>query len=414
MKKFVTQKDVEEELLAHAPLKMMPADYKLTRPKILLETLGNPQDQLKVIHVAGTSGKTSTAYYVRGLLEVAGKRTGLTVSPHISSITERLQIDGEPMPEEKFVAYFEEFYAQVADVTPRPTFFELLTAFAYWVFAKEQVDYAVVEVGLGGRYDATNVVTRRDKVSVISSIGYDHTEILGETLTEIAGEKVGIIGEACAVFTVQQDPEAMRVIEAESSKQQADLHVVTPGYDAAISAPIYQQQNFSLALSAVQYVAARDGFRLQGTEIVLEDTVVPGRFELYQINGKTLLLDGAHNPQKLRALLADLQAKHIQPAAFVVAFSEAPEKKLRECIQLVTEFADSVRYTEFVIQRDVLRRSADVGMQPFFASPEDALRDALSSQAPFVVVTGSLYLVATLRPFVQQLAASVSAPSLLH
>jgi dihydrofolate synthase/folylpolyglutamate synthase len=413
MKDLTTLSQVEAELLSYAPNRLYGADYKLERVTKLLAHIGNPQQNLRVIHVAGTSGKTSTAYYVRGLLETTGATVGLTVSPHIKTTCERIQIGGAPVSEEKFVQYFNEFYPLVIGFDPRPTYFELMTAFAYWVFDKEKVDYAVVEVGLGGRYDATNTVTRQDKVCIINSIGYDHTEILGETLAEIAGEKAGIIQERNVVFTVPQEEEAAQVIAAEVAKKDATLTTIQPTVDHSLSVPAFQQHNFQLALAAVRYTASRDGLTLpRDVSEVAQSVVVPGRFEVYTIGEKTVVLDGAHNPQKLEAVLGELKERAMQPAVVVAALSEAPDRKVAECVRLLSEYSDRSIYTTFTVQRDVLRRS--VGFEQFshYVRPEDSLveapaeafKRALQGDEPYIVVTGSLYLVSVLRPFVQQQA----------
>lgn len=413
MKDLTTLSQVEAELLSYAPNRLYGADYKLERVTKLLAHIGNPQQNLRVIHVAGTSGKTSTAYYVRGLFETTGATVGLTVSPHIKTTCERIQIGGAPVSEEKFVQYFNEFYPLVIGFEPRPTYFELMTAFAYWVFDKEKVDYAVVEVGLGGRYDATNTVTRQDKVCIINSIGYDHTEILGETLAEIAGEKAGIIQERNVVFTVPQEEEATQVIAAEVAKKDATLTTIQPTVDHSLSVPMFQQHNFQLALAAVRYTASRDGLTLpRDVSEVAQSVVVPGRFEVYTIGEKTVVLDGAHNPQKLEAVLGELKERAMQPAVVVAALSEAPDRKVAECVRLLSEYSERSIYTTFTVQRDVLRRS--VGFEQFshYVRPEDSLvevpaeafKRALQGDEPYVVVTGSLYLVSVLRPFVQQQA----------
>lgn len=417
VKKYQSLEEVEQVLLSYAPNRMYAVNYELTRVRGLLDLVGNPQNTLKVVHVTGTSGKTSTSYYVRALLESTGVKVGLTVSPHIKTICERLQISRGPIAEDLFVTYFNEFYSYVKDFEPRPTYFELLTVFVYWVFAKEKVDYAVIEVGLGGRYDATNVVVRQDKVCVINTIGYDHTEILGTTLTQIAEEKAGIIQEENEVFTVVQDLEASVVIEAEVQKKHASLHVVTPSTSKENHAPPFLQSNFALALAAVQYVVVRDSLVLPAyAENMLERVAIPGRFEVYTVKDRTILLDGAHNPQKLRALLQVASDKGMKPAVVVAAFSDAPEHKIRDCAQIVQSFANEVIYTTFVAQRDVLRRSVSlVELQSvdenisrkFIENAVEALQEALKSPCEHVIVTGSLYLVSILRPYVQQMAQEI-------
>ena len=153
------------------------AEYKLDAMQAFMEYLGNPQDKVQVIHVAGTSGKTSTCYYIAALLHGAGYKVGHTVSPHVDEINERVQINLEPLPETQFCEALSEFSDLVAGFDQQLSYFEVMVALAYWYFAKVGVDYAVIEVGLGGRIDGTNVVTRGDKISVITNIGFDHTKI---------------------------------------------------------------------------------------------------------------------------------------------------------------------------------------------------------------------------------------------
>ena len=379
--------------------------------------LRNPQDAVKVIHIAGTSGKTSTAYYVRALLEAAGARTALTVSPHIETIRERVQVGGQPLDEAKFVAYFNAFYPLVHTFDPQPTFFELMTAFFYWICREERVDYAVVETGVGGRLDATNTVSRPDKVCVLTPIGYDHTDILGETLPEIAGEKAGIIQPYNTVFSAVQEAAAAAVFEQVAGERQAKLSVVSAPVDETLPAAPFLQQNFQLALAVVQFIAGRDGLTLPSDlsdpARILQETTVPGRFETYHVGDVTVLLDGAHNPQKLTALFGTLTERKQQPAVVVAAFSEAPRRKILKCVDLVVSFALRTNFTVFTVQRDVLRRSVPLdglrGLTPYgsyFADPMDALDNALRGSEPYIVVTGSLYLVSVLRPYVQQLASA--------
>lgn len=413
MTNMTTLNDVEELLLSFAPSRMNGADYQLERIGGLLARVGNPQNKLKVVHVAGTSGKTSTSYYCRALLESMGVRVGLTVSPHIQTICERVQIHGGPISDDAFVAYFNEFYPLVSGFEPRPTYFELMTAFAYWVFEKEQVDYAVVEVGLGGRYDATNTVLRDDKVCIINSIGYDHTELFGESLAVIAHEKAGIIQENNAVFTVKQTSEAGVVIEDEAQKKHAVLTTVDVIIDSSSPLPAFQQQNFELALAGVQYVANRDHLTLPAdTAELARNVAVPGRFERYKIGEKTVLLDGAHNPQKLEALIQSLPKHDVAKTVVIAAISDAPEKKVAECVRLISTIAEKTVYTTFTIQRDVTRHSVEFAQLSKLVREQDlcieesteALTEALRGSEELLVVTGSLYLVSILRPFVQQMA----------
>ncbi|MDR0285476.1 MAG: hypothetical protein LBI33_11425, partial [Propionibacteriaceae bacterium] len=193
-----------------------------------LARLGDPHDRLRVVHVAGTSGKTSTSYYLRALLEAAGQRTGLTVSPHIEGFNERVQIGGSPLAAGVFGGYVEAMLDRLAPLRGELTFFEFVTALALTVFDREAVRYAVVEVGIGGTDDATNVLRRRDKVAVLTPVGLDHTEKLGHTIAAIAAHKAGIIGPGGVAFTAPQVDEAMAVITRRAADIGATVHVVDP------------------------------------------------------------------------------------------------------------------------------------------------------------------------------------------
>ncbi len=176
----------------------------------LMEELGNPQEQYPIIHVAGTKGKGSVAALCASALKAAGYKTGLYTSPHLWDYTERIQINGEPISHEQLIELVEEVKPAVAKI-PKLTTFEITTALGFLAFDKNDVNAAVIEVGLGGRLDATNIVT--PKVSVITSLSYDHMAVLGNTLAEIAGEKAGIIKEGVPVVSAPQTDEALQVLE---------------------------------------------------------------------------------------------------------------------------------------------------------------------------------------------------------
>jgi len=187
-----------------------PARFKLERMQALVESLGNPQQAYPIIHVAGTKGKGSVCILCASALHAAGYKVGLYTSPHLDDYAERIQIDGEFIPHGELARLVEEIKPYVAAI-PELTTFEITTALAFMYFAKQKVTAAVIEVGLGGRLDATNVV--EPKVSVITSISYDHTLLLGNTLTQIAGEKAGIIKTGIPVVASPQEEEARLVIE---------------------------------------------------------------------------------------------------------------------------------------------------------------------------------------------------------
>jgi dihydrofolate synthase / folylpolyglutamate synthase len=210
--------------------------FGLSRMNKLLEHCGNPQDQLRTVHIAGTKGKGSTAAMLASVLRAAGLKVGLYTSPHIVDIRERIQIDGEWIPEQAVVDIMNRLhpYLQVAAKggdTYAPTFFETFTVIAFLHFLEQQVDVAIFEVGLGGRLDATNVL--RPEACAITPISFDHTDKLGNTLGEIAGEKAGIVKSGVPVISGVQQPEALDVIRAKCAELDASLRVV--GEDIAIS-----------------------------------------------------------------------------------------------------------------------------------------------------------------------------------
>lgn len=387
--------------------------YKLETMREFMAFLDNPQDKVRVIHVAGTSGKTSTAYYIAGLLQAAGYRTGLTTSPHVDEINERVQIDLMPLPEKLFCEQLNVFSVLVEDSGLQLSYFEAMVAFAYWYFAKVKVDYAVIEVGLGGRIDGTNVVTRQDKISVITNIGFDHTKILGNTLPEIAAEKAGIILHGNDVFTHAQAPEIVDVFKRVCQQRQASLHIVEEYRDADLEAlPLFQQHNMGLAVAVAQEALARQNRNLEPRYIhQAVGTYVPARMERITYGGRQLILDGAHNGQKLQTLLESVSEKYPRQAiAAVVAFVTGDEQRMHEGLAQIMRFASHIIVTEFSVEQDVPKQSVPAQQIMSWCQekgydsieiavqPKDALAKLLARPEPVLLVTGSFYLLNHIRP----------------
>lgn len=389
--------------------------YTLDRMRVLMDYLGNPQDSLKVIHVAGTSGKTSTVYYAVALLEATGANVGMTVSPHVDEVNERVQINHTPLPEAAFCKALGEFTDIVEGSGVTPSYFELLVAFAYWEFARQKVDYVVVEVGLGGLLDATNVISREDKLCIITDIGLDHTNVLGSTLTEIATQKAGIIQTRNHVFAYSQSQEIDRVLMRAAHKRQATLHRITAVNERYYqpSLPLFQRRNLYLAEQAVNYVLVRDGKpRLTPEQIQKAAAVhIPARMELFRLGSKTLIIDGSHNSQKLRVLAASVRIKFPdQPIAALTAFVEGQDERWQRGVDVLTTLADRLIITSFKAEQDVPKASvrpatiaaycraisyAAVTVSP---QPEAAFAALLQQPEPILLVTGSFYLLNHIRP----------------
>lgn len=336
---------VEQALNARWP--ETEIDPTLDRIEMLLDFLGNPERTFKSIHVAGTNGKTSTVRMIESLLGAFHRRTGRTTSPHLQSVTERIGIDGEPIHPEDFVRIYDEiapFVELVDSKSEHPmSTFEVLVAMAYSAFADAPVDVAVVEVGMGGRWDATNVIS--SDVAVIMPVGMDHTDYLGETIEEIAGEKAGIIKSRWdtddllappdnVAVVAEQEPEALgvileRAVEVDASVARAgsEFGVVTSaiavggqmltlrglgGDYEEIFLPLageHQAKNAAVALAAVEALFGAGPGRSLDLETVRSGFArasSPGRLERVR-NSPSTFIDAAHNPLGARALGAALE-----------------------------------------------------------------------------------------------------------
>lgn len=407
--------EVYEILEQYAPLpRAIRSADKLESMQELMVLLGNPEKQFQTIHIAGTSGKTSTAYYVAAMLAATGRRVGLTISPHIIEVNERVQLNMVPLEEAAYCVYFSKFLTVLKASKLKPTYFQLLTAFAFWVFAQEKVEYAVVEVGIGGLLDATNIFTRHDKICVITDIGLDHTEKLGKTITEITSQKAGIIQPSNVVFAYDQGDEIMGVLREVSEQQNAELHEIWPLKQSELphNLPLFQRRNWYLAWSVSQYIIeVNHDQKLSDKALALtSQTYIPGRMEIIEHNGKTLILDGAHNAQKLEALAESVKDAY-PDSKYAVLFSLAKSKKhrLHSSTQAVTGLADYLLLTAYDTGKRLRRQSADparVAEQCHLleydtwdieANPHKAFQSIMKRSEQVVVITGSFYIIEQLK-----------------
>ncbi|MEZ0397177.1 MAG: folylpolyglutamate synthase/dihydrofolate synthase family protein [Anaerolineales bacterium] len=304
------------------------AHFDLARMFALLEELGNPQRAYPIIHVAGTKGKGSTCALTAAALMAAGYRTGLYTSPHLQDFVERIQVNGQPISHAGLVALVEQIRPAVAKI-PALTTFEITTALGFLYFAQQNVDAAVIEVGLGGRLDATNVVVPR--VSVITSLSYDHMAVLGNTLTQIAGEKAGIIKPGVPVVSAPQQDEALAVLERVAAERGAPLLLVGREVTFAAGEHSLDGQTLSIVsrsskdaqplslriplLGAHQVVNAATAYAaLQASGLSIGDDAIrrgfasvqwPCRFEIVR-REPPVVLDSAHNADSFEKLAQTL------------------------------------------------------------------------------------------------------------
>ena len=404
--------EAEDVLATYRPdvKEFLGKDMTLDRMRPLMDALDNPQDKLRVIHIAGTSGKTSTSQYLAHMLRLTGNSVGLTASPHVNSILERVQVNDAPITESEFCDELAIFLDKVEGVTPRPSYYELLVAFAYYYFEKAKVDFAVIETGLGGLHDGTNIAQDDHKLCVITDIGYDHMKILGDTLPEISAQKAGIIHPGNYVVMFRQPPEIMQVFRARCETVGAQLQEVRPElindfvFDAQM--PLYQRRNWTLAWSAYQRLANVYNLPVLAGELLEQSRqlTIPGRMEILSHQGRTLILDGAHNSQKMTAFIASFRELYpgVRPT---VMLSVRDRKDFTDLVQQLFELADGLILTSFQVVQDIEHRNArldeiahfckergfvDVAIEP---DQHRAFERLMAAESAIKVITGSFYLI---------------------
>ena len=433
-------------LYAHLPMfqRIGPAAYKkdLGNTLALCEHLGNPHRKFPSIHVGGTNGKGSVSHFLATLCQMSGLKTGLYISPHYRDFRERIKINGQYIPRKRVVEFVRAHREKIEEI--QPSFFELCVAMAFDHFARERVDIAVIEVGLGGRLDSTNVIT--PLLSVITNISYDHQNLLGDTLTLIAGEKAGIIKPGVPVVIGETHPESAPVFLKKAAETRspivfADQHVQVlekensgwgnTRYDVFRDGKLYlenlgvdvggpfQQKNLATTLQAWEVVLpllpgervvggnanndrnANNGRKLHTQNATLKTIELTRFMGRWQVIGQnpTVLCDSAHNEAGLRMILERLSAMPFRQIHFVLGFVN--DKSVEPVLAL---FPPGARY--YFAKADIPRgleatllreKAASTGLQGrAYSSVKNALRAARRAAEPddLVVVTGSIFVVA--------------------
>jgi dihydrofolate synthase/folylpolyglutamate synthase len=419
-----------------APTHAAAAKFDLENITVVAERLGRPDRAYPSAHIAGTNGKGSTAAFLESILRQAGFRTGLNTSPHLERINERIRINGEEIRDDVFAQVFTRLQGLIEELLAghklraHPTYFECITAMAFECFARERVDFSVFEVGLGGRLDATNILS--PAVSIITRIDFDHENFLGHSLQEIATEKAGILKPGVPVVLAAQRPEAREVILARA--KQLECPVLEPAqlfrmhqqsaqggflrarvteissgqsFEIAPSLPgRFQLENAWSALAAARYLQRR-GFRISDDAIAkgLANTVWPGRLERLQ-SKPDIYLDGAHNPGAARELSHFLEQNFTGRKIWLI-YGALRDKAVDEVAGVLFSHAAEVIFTEPRTSRSIsASRLAEIAAHhasshTVVSSAEQALDLALSEAAPddAIFITGSLYLVGQLRHY---------------
>lgn len=419
-----------------APTQAAAAKFDLENISTLAEALGHPERKYRSIHIAGTNGKGSTAAFTESILRAAGLKTGLCTSPHLERINERIRVNGKEIPDEEFAELFTKIHELIEELLAHgklrahPTFFEMVTGIAFAYFAKAGIEFAIFEVGLGGRLDATNIVT--PEVSVITRVDFDHESFLGHSLQEIAAEKAGIIKAGVPLVLAEQKSEARKIILERAQQLGSSVLETSEGFLA-------EKVSFQDGCIRANVVATRDGRRLRVAPILrgrfqlanainaiavaqhlqtqvkrIADTAIeqgianaiwPGRIEKLQSN-PDVYLDGAHNPSAAREL-ADFLKENFAGRKVILLFAAMRDKAVDEIAGILFPHASEVIFTQPRISRAISAgQLADIGAEyasrfRVIPNAETAYEEALANARPdeAIFITGSLYLVGELRHY---------------
>jgi len=427
-------KQAEDYILSFTDYEKMPgiaytsANYDLRRMEKLLQPLGNPHLGTRTVHIAGTKGKGSTAAMISQTLIAAGYRTGLFTSPHLHTLRERIRINGVMVSEADFAALLTELKPIVESVNKQATFgelttFEILTAVVFNYFKKNRVDFQVLEVGLGGRLDATNVV--KPDICIITSISLDHTEILGDSIVKIAAEKAGIIKPGCIVVNAPQVDEAAQVIKQVCHQQQAkliqvgqdvtwhktsgDLHgqtltVFTKSGHYDLTIPLlgdYQLENAATAVAAIEAITSL-GTGISFQKIVQGFSRVswPGRLQILS-REPTVVVDGAHNAYSMGKLVEAIREYFDYKRCFVI-FGTSCDKDISGMAQELQSLGNHIIITSSSHPRAASISLVDekfntLGFKAMaVGNVTEALSKALAlaNKIDLILITGSLFVVA--------------------
>ena len=419
-----------------APTQAAAAKFDLENITVLAERLGRPDRAYPSAHIAGTNGKGSTAAFLESILRHAGFRTGLNTSPHLEKINERIGINGEQISDELFAETFTRIQLLIEELLAagklraHPTYFECVTAMAFESFARERVEFGVFEVGLGGRLDATNILS--PVVSIITRVDFDHENFLGHSLKEIGREKAGILKPRVPVILAPQDPEAREVILARAKELQCpvletgelfrfdqeamqggrlsvratEISSGTPFRVSPALAGRFQLENALSGLTAARYLQRR-GYRISNDAITrgIANTVWPGRLEKLQFH-PDVYLDGAHNPGAARELAHFLEQNFAEHKIWLI-YGALRDKAVDEVAGQLFPHASEVIFTEPRTSRAISAvRLAEIAAHhassfTVISSAEQALDQVLAKAAPgdAIFITGSLYLVGQLRHY---------------
>ena len=400
--------------------------YDLSRIEKILDLIGNPHNKLKTIHVAGTKGKGSVSTFIYQCLREEGYRVGIYTSPHLMSFNERIIINDELISDDELIKLVEFIKQKIDNTSVNPTFFEFTTALAFLYFFEKKVDILVVEVGLGGRFDATNVIT--PIVSVITSMGIDHSEFLGDTISKIASEKAGIIKNNIPIISSENSDEVINIFsEISKIKNSNFFHVgkelnyekindkifrtyglINDEFEISLDGD-FQIKNAATAILSLVVLGNNSNFKIsqQSIKSGLKKSFISGRLERID----NILIDGAHNPQAISEVIKYLDKFNKK---FIIIFGAKEGKNIDEMISLLVPYADKFIFTLSSFKPasfDMLEKALNSDRIDFFKiqNPKDAFDFAkkIADKNDIILVIGSLYLAGDILKLIKNANNSV-------
>lgn len=385
--------------------------------KKILAKLGNPQDQVKTVHITGTNGKGSTSYYLATLLKKAGQKTGLFVSPYVYRFNERIQLNNQDISDQDLVKAANKVQAAFEEIQKEDNDFSLVTfeyevAIAFVYFADQKCDYAVIEVGIGGEHDKTNVIT--PEASIITTIGLDHEQIIGPTIQDIAREKSGIIKRNRPVVLGNVPQEVLPILKQKAEKEQAPLYQLGRDFEVKLDEQIvYSDNEHELAFKLRPQVegfdiaiAVRTFFLLdlpltnEKVEQAIDQTVIPGRYQVLQTK-PLIILDGAHNIQAMTNLLETVHQLAEKRQGYLHALVTMMKDKDLEQVFALFKQNDDVLLTTLDYPRVAKQNDFPIDVQRRYNYERDYQRGFTTlknkmADNDILLVTGSFYLVSAI------------------
>lgn len=376
------------------------ADVYLKRMRYFLELLGNPDKEIKFIHITGTSGKGTVTNTVHEILNAADKKVGSFTSPSVTTSIEKIKVKNKYIAPDEFaeiVDYLKPFIDKAYLEGPygRPSYFEIFLAIAMVYFQRQKCEWVVLEVGLGGRFDATNVIEKL-VVTAITNIDYDHTELLGKTLEKIAYDKAGIIKQGSVAFTTEQRPSLLKIFSEISKEKHVELHVL-PKQDN------YREYNKQLAAAITRHIGIGDKYIIQG----IKSARLACRFETIQ-DKPMVVLDGAHNRSKIKTTIENLKQLNFRKLYLIIGIAD--NKDHISILEQIIPEADHLFFTRFQNKdrkcahpKELLEKSKRYFKKgtesKIHLDPGSALSKALKLANPndLILVAGSFFLAGELR-----------------